>query len=85
MKKIKRILAMAGAALLILMYASTLLFAIIDHSKMQSLFKASIACTILLPVLLYAYTLVYKVIKQNREDNPFIDDPDNKTDDSMNE
>ncbi|MCP1101211.1 hypothetical protein M2454_000398 [Aequitasia blattaphilus] len=65
MKKLKRILALVGAASLALMYGSTLLFAFIDHSKSQGLLKASIATTILLPVLLYAITLVYKLVKKD--------------------
>ncbi len=65
MKKIKRALALAGAVLLILLYVSTFVFALIDHSASKGLLKASIACTILLPVLLYAYTLVYKITRKD--------------------
>lgn len=68
MKKTKRILAVIGAVLLFCMYASTLLFAFIDQSKTMGLLKASIACTIILPVLLYAYTLVYKISRKNESD-----------------
>jgi hypothetical protein len=32
------------------------------------LFKASIAATILLPVLLYAYTLFYRLSHKNKDD-----------------
>ncbi|MGN0404928.1 MAG: hypothetical protein ACI4F1_06885 [Bariatricus sp.] len=71
MKKTKRILALIGAVLLILLYASTLIFALTDHSQTQGLFKASIACTILVPVLLYAYTLFYRLLHKN--------DPDDET------
>lgn len=62
--KIKRILALVGAFFLFGMYAATLLFAFIDHSASQGLLKASIACTIILPVLLYAYTLVYRLTRK---------------------
>lgn len=62
--KIRRILALIGAVLLFGMYAATLLFAFIDHSASQGLLKASIACTIILPVLLYAYTLVYRITRK---------------------
>ncbi len=62
--KIKRILAAAGALLLFGMYVSTLVFALTDHSASRGLLKASIACTIILPVLLYAYTLVYRVTRE---------------------
>lgn len=61
--KIKRILALAGAVFLFGMYAAALLFAFIDHSASQGLLKASIACTMILPVLLYAYTLVYRITR----------------------
>lgn len=69
MKKTKRILAMTGVVLLILMYASTLIFAFIDHTKSQGLLKASIACTILVPVLLYAYTMFYKLAHKDNPDD----------------
>lgn len=59
--KTKRILAAAGAFLLFAMYALTLVFALVDHSAAKGLLKASIACTIILPVLLYAFTLVYRL------------------------
>lgn len=69
MKKTKRILALIGAVLLILLYASTLLFALTDHSQTHGLFKASIACTILVPVLLYAYTLFYRLLRKDDSDD----------------
>ncbi len=67
--KMKRILAFAGAVILFAMYASTLVFALIDHSSAQGLLKASIACTIILPVFLYAYTLVYRTVKKDKHEN----------------
>ncbi len=69
--KIKRFLAALGAFLLFAMYALTLVFALIDHSATKGLLKASIACTIILPVLLYAFTLVYRLAgkKPNEKDN----------------
>ena len=73
--KTKRILAAIGAFLLFAMYAGTLAFALIDHPA-QDLLMASIACTIILPVLLYAYTLVYRLTRTNEEDS----DPIKKTD-----
>lgn len=65
--KTKRILAALGAFLLFAMYAGTLAFALIDHPAAQDLLMASIACTIILPVLLYAYTLVYRLTKSNED------------------
>lgn len=63
--KFKRIMALIGALLLFAMYISTFIFAFSDHSASKGLLKASIACTIILPVLLYAYTLVYNITKNS--------------------
>lgn len=68
MKKTKRILASIGIILLVALYGSTLIFAFIDNSKTMSFFKASIAATIFVPVLLYAYTLFYKLFN-NKDHN----------------
>lgn len=64
MKKTKQILALSGAVLLLGMYAATLVFALIGSDNALKLLKASIACTILVPVLLYAYILVYRILKK---------------------
>lgn len=69
LKRIKRILALCGAVLLGVMYAMTLIFAFFDHTKSLGFLKASIACTILLPVLLYAYILIYKLTHNNDSDS----------------
>ena len=69
MKKVKRILALCGVILLVLMYASTLIFAFIDRSKSMGLLKASLACTILVPVLIYAYTLFYRLSHKDDSDS----------------
>lgn len=68
MKKSKRIFALAGAFLLVCLYGSTLFFAVFDHSASADLLKASIAATILLPILLYAYGLIYRLSKNRKSD-----------------
>lgn len=82
MKKVKRILALIGVILLLAMYGSTLLFAIIDNSDSMSMFKASIAATIIIPVLLWAYTLVFKLVKKDDglQDEENIQDKSDKDD-----
>ena len=65
MKKWKRIIALAGAVLLVIMYGCTLT----DQSETMGLFKASVACTIIIPVLLYAYTLVYRLTRHDKDDD----------------
>lgn len=81
MKNFKRILAAIGAVLLFGMYASTLLFAFIDHSQSLGLLKASIVCTIILPVLIYAYTLVYRISRRNLDDLDHLPNQDPKAPD----
>lgn len=78
--KPKRILALIGAVLLFSMYACTLVFALFDHSASQGLLKASIVCTIMLPVLLYAYTLVYRNSRNHSSENQKQDSIENPTD-----
>lgn len=69
MKKVQRILALAGVILLAAMYGSTLFFAVSGNPDSAGWFKASIACTIIVPVFLYANVLVYRVLK-NRDEKP---------------
>lgn len=68
MNKLKRILALIGAILLICMYAATLVFALIDSLTADALLKASIAATILIPVLLYAFILIARLLKDRGND-----------------
>lgn len=67
MKKIKRILALLGVVLLVGMYGSTLFFALSGSPNADGCFKAALACTILVPVLLYAYTLIYKYLRDRNK------------------
>ena len=53
MNKTKRILALAAAVLLVCMYGATLVFAVIGSELFSKLLAASVAMTILLPVLIY--------------------------------
>lgn len=69
MKKSKRILALLIAVLLLCLYGSTLLFALINNPAASSLLKISIAATILLPVLMYGYTLVYRLSHKEKPDD----------------
>ena len=57
MKKSKRIMALIGAILLVLLYVSTLIFAFIDSVVSQKLLLAAIAATIMKPVLIYIFIL----------------------------
>jgi uncharacterized membrane protein YqjE len=63
MKKLKRILAIIGIVLLLGLYISTLLSAIFIPLISDDLFKVSIFSTVVIPCMLYAYMLIYKLLK----------------------
>lgn len=65
MKKFKQILAGTSVVLLVLMYLCTLIFALTDNPKTMGFFKASVALTILIPVLSYAGILMYRLLHRS--------------------
>jgi cell shape-determining protein MreD len=67
MKKIKQILAILGVILLLSLYVITLLCAIFDSSDTMRLFQASILATIIIPVLLWAYSFIYRLLKNHKD------------------
>ena len=68
MKKVKQILAMLGVILLVSLYVITLFCAITDNSATQQVFMASLFATVVIPVLFWAYMLVYRLIKKNSKE-----------------
>lgn len=62
----KRISAVIGIILLLGMYVSTLIFALMDSPLAFTLFKASILMTIAVPCLLYAMILVYNYLNKRK-------------------
>ena len=62
MKKLKRLLALLGVILLVLLYLSTLIFALMDSELATGLFKVSVAGTIIIPILLYGILLFYRLL-----------------------
>lgn len=68
MKKVKRVLAVIGVILLIGLYLSTLILAIFEHSNTMNLFMASAAATVIIPVLIWTYSMIYRLIKERREE-----------------
>ena len=67
MNKLKRILAFLGVILLVGMYGSALVFALMDRPVAKGLLMGSIYCTIAVPVLLYAMTLVTKHLRDKNK------------------
>ena len=64
MKKTKQILAIIGIVVILALYIATLIFAVFDIPGRDKLFLASAFCTVLIPVLLYIYLWIYKVLKK---------------------
>lgn len=86
MKKGKRIVALICVVILVGIYLVTLLSAIFTSPATASLFKASLFCTVAVPVLLYGYMLIYKVLKRHNQDRntpPAQNDKENKPNDGQ--
>ncbi len=64
MKKVKQILAIIGIILLVGMYAVTIILALTDDPNTMNAFRASIYCTVIVPVLIWAYSFIYKLLKK---------------------
>ena len=59
----RRIVALTGIILLIVMYALTMVFALVKSPYSKGLLMGSIFCTIAVPVLLYAMTMVAGLVR----------------------
>lgn len=62
--KLKRILALMGVVLLVGMYLLTLIFAFTDPTEGKNWLKASIVCTIFIPVFIYACIMLARYLKK---------------------
>lgn len=69
MKKVKQILAIIGIILLAGLYLSTLFCALSSSDNFMNLLMASIYATVVIPVLIWAYTFIYRLIKKKDDDS----------------
>lgn len=67
MKRVKQILALTGVAVLVGMYIVTLIMGITASPSTQGMLMASLACTIIIPIILYAMMLVARVLENKEE------------------
>ncbi|MCI8299218.1 MAG: hypothetical protein HFI69_02525 [Lachnospiraceae bacterium] len=72
MKKIQQILAILGIILLAGLYLTTLVLAILGKNFFP-MFMAALFASMALPVLLWIYGFVYKLVKRKAQQNS---DPD---------
>ncbi len=68
MKKTKRILAVVGVVFLLSLYGLTLFAALTSSPHSTALFQASLYSTAVIPIMLYAYILVYRLLKKESQD-----------------
>ncbi|MEE3420980.1 MAG: hypothetical protein VZR02_07770 [Lachnospiraceae bacterium] len=64
--KYKRVLAMIAICLILAMYISTFIFALMKSSFAKSMFRASLACTIIVPVFLYVALMVARLVRPKK-------------------
>lgn len=62
--KMKRLLALIGVIIIAICYAVALVSAFIGSPNARNMLMAALFCTIVVPVVLYAYQLVYKLSKK---------------------
>lgn len=86
MKKIKQIAAIIMCVILVGMYVASFIAAIFAKPQAHGLFMGSVGLTIMLPLLLYAYTIIYRVlhpdISDEEEPDIYGDDEDADEDES---
>lgn len=55
----KQVVAMVGVILLVLMYIVTLVVAIVDTSASGKYFAVCMACTLIIPIIIWIYSWMY--------------------------
>lgn len=69
MKKVKRILAFIGVGFFLSLYLLTFIGAVTASPHKDALFMASLYSTIVVPIMAYAYILVYRILRKYSKDN----------------
>ncbi len=67
MKKAKQVLAILGIILLVSLYFITLFCAVTDSTATMQVFMASVFATVVIPVLIWAYTFIYRLTRNKDE------------------
>ena len=66
----KRIFAIIGVILLVSLYILTLVMALTDNTSTMRMLEASVFATIIIPVLIWTYTFIYRLLnKKDDSDN----------------
>ncbi|MGN8739611.1 hypothetical protein [Bilifractor sp. HCP3S3_D3] len=78
----RRITALLGIVLLLVMYALTMVFALVKSPYSKGLLMGSIFCTIAVPVLLYGMTMVARLVRGKGIPEAHTSDPETHAPDS---
>ena len=65
MKKTRQILAIIGIIILVGMYIATIICALSANENFMSMLMASIYASAVIPVLIWAITFIYKLVKKD--------------------
>lgn len=68
MKKVRQILAIIGIIILVGMYIATLVCALSGSENFMSMLMASIYTSMVIPVLIWALTFLYKLFNKDDSD-----------------
>lgn len=82
MKKVKRIAAMIGVILIASMYVISFVSALFASKYSNGLFLASIFSTVAIPIMIYAFITVYKIV--HKDDKPELSGNQNSGQDNGN-
>lgn len=68
MKKTKRIFAMIAVIFLLSLTGINLYAALTSSPKSHALFQASLYSMVVIPIMIYAYILIYRLVKKDSQD-----------------
>ncbi len=68
MKKVKQILAMIAVIILVGLYIKSNVCAVYDSKNLINKLMTSIYASVIIPVLIWAYSFIYKLIKKDSEE-----------------
>lgn len=69
MQKGKRIIAMLGLIVLVGLYITTFVASLFHSTFSSQLFMASLYCSFIVPIMIYVYTLIYRVFKGDKKND----------------
>ena len=64
--KLKRTLALTGVVILVALYLSSIIFALMDSPLAEDLLLASLFCTIVIPTVLYGYAVALRYFQKKK-------------------